>query len=161
MENNQFVSALRDEERRLEHEISILENELEEIQRMIKRRSADQVAQLPLPIGPTVRQTEHSSKQVRGPVEAVRSLFDESPEKMWSPIEIKNRLEIMKNEGTLQSNTKRLFGAVHTALGSLVHSKYVIKHPKNRTTGVPTYSKAVSKQGSTSAPNAALQTKVE
>ena len=78
-----------------------------------------------------------------GPLEAVRQVFDQAPEKHWPPQEITQRLEDLRRRNLLTAKTPKLSNATHTALNSLRESGYIIRHEKDGPAGLPTYSKAV------------------
>ena len=76
---------------------------------------------------------QNDGKEV-GPTEAIKMLFENQPNKKWRPSEIITKLQILVETGKIKFTTERtpeLF--VHSSLGSLTKSKYLIKrrpHPK-------------------------------
>lgn len=141
MEDNDFIAKLKRDEHKLQAEITAKQQDLDAIRRVILLYAGK--PEQPLEIG-------SPGEQSSGPLEAVRSLFDEAPAKRWGPPEIKGRLEKLREENKLASSAKNLFGAVHTAIASLERSGYIRKHESANGKSAPTYSKKVLQSESAS-----------
>lgn len=151
METGPVIIDLRKEEKLLQEkidslqaELSSTETELSYVRRMIQRNTQDQSKQQPVFPSLESQQVPEQAQGLR-PTEALREVFNEAPHKRWSPVELKERLEKLRSENRLQSTSRRLWGATHTALGALMHSGYIQKHTDGKS---PTYSKKVSQYGS-------------
>lgn len=62
-----------------------------------------------------------------GICEVIKKMFDEDPQKDWTPPALRDELQKMRTKGLLKSKAKKLLSSVHLPLQRLVRNEYVKK----------------------------------
>lgn len=57
--------------------------------------------------------------------EAIKQIINLQPDKIWTPVQVRNELVIMQRRGTYHSPSKNILPAVHVALKRLVNKQFV------------------------------------
>lgn len=61
------------------------------------------------------------------PIDAIRKIFKANPRKAWKPGELRDELQIMREQGSLSSKAKDLLFLTHSCLKSLIKNGEIIK----------------------------------
>ena len=116
-----MVEALRTGIGEYTKQIEELEAEREVAKRMLARFSGNGRAEIKGVV--TISKTN-----ILGPTEALKSLFDTSPNKRWKAVELRDRMREMKESGELKSTSKELLKSVYYLLRRFKDREYIEKH---------------------------------
>ena len=139
MDDKQFETALADRRgilmgkvKALQRDLGVTQEQLAAVDTLLKD------TQLPLPISSKgtnepILDSDHSV----GPVDAIIDLFRSHESRAWTPPELRDQLQRLKDEGKLLSNSENLLGSVHTVLKPLLKKKAIER--AERRGGKPAY----------------------
>ena len=128
MDDKQFEAALADRRRflmgkvmALQRDLGVAQEQLAAVDTLLKD------TQLPLPISSkgTNEPILDSDHSVVGPVSAIIDLFRSHESRVWTPPELRDQLQRLKDEGKLLSNSENFLGTVHTVLKPLLKRKAI------------------------------------
>ena len=127
MDDKQFETALADRRRFLNGKVKALQRDLGVAQEQLA--AVDTLlkdTQLPLSISSNgtnepILDSDHSV----GPVDAITDLFRSHESRAWTPPELRDQLQRLKDEGKLLSNSENFLGSVHAVLKPLLKNKTI------------------------------------
>ena len=128
MDSNQiFINELTRERERILLDIQKLKSELEVIQRLLAKRVSSES---------DLMTDSYIMKQQRRPLQAIKKIFSDSPKKDFTPGQLRDELQRLRDNKSLKSNASNLLSVTHSALKSLVKKNLIVK---NDMTDPPSY----------------------
>lgn len=120
MEKQNILTELLKEKETIRMQVATLNEDLEAVNRLLKRFSKNQQIEIQI-------STQLPQPDALGLTEAIRQLFEQYPEKEWSPAEIRNRLNEMKLRGEINSEAKDFLPSTHLIIKKLINNDFVEK----------------------------------
>ncbi len=136
MDDNKNISeTLKELKKQIVEQIESLKVDLEAVERLLKKHSVIKDAQLPI-----FSNISLALDKAVGPTKAIMQIFNGSPNKAWTPSELRDKLSEIKENGLLSTNAIDLLSVVHTVLGAHVKNGSIIKDSNKR---IPTYRRKI------------------
>lgn len=132
-DNKNISETLKDLKKQIVKQIESLKTDLEAVERLLKKHSVIEDAQLPI-------FSNISLDKAVGPTKAIMQIFNSSPNKAWTPSELRDKLFEIKEKGLLSTNAIDLLSVVHTVLGAHVKNGSIIKDSTKR---IPEYRRKI------------------
>lgn len=120
MYKNSMLADLLKERELIRMQMHVLRDDLEAVNRLLKRFSKNQQAELPI-------STQLPQLNVLGLTEAVKQFFENFPDKEWAPAELRDRLKEMRRRGELKSGAKDFLPTIHMIIRKLIEKDFIYK----------------------------------
>jgi len=115
---NHWLESLRSREAKLVQSIAELQADLLSVRRLIAREEA--------PFEALTRDLVPSNR-ARKPSEAVRELFRSDPPKHWRAPEVRDAVQLLRDQGRVASESANLLTTVHSILQRLLTDEFIGK----------------------------------
>lgn len=125
--------TLKGLKKQIVEQIESLKADLEAVERLLKKHSLKEDGQLPL-------FDDNTSNEAMKPTEALLKIFNDNPNKSWTPSELRDEFVKLKERNLLLTESKSLLSAIHTILQMHVKNGDIIKdYSKN----IPEYRRKI------------------
>jgi hypothetical protein len=128
-DNRNIINPLKELKKQIVEQRESLKTDLEAVERLLKKHSSSEENQLP------IFAKESFNKKIK-PTEAIMQLFNNDPNKAWTPSKLRDELLKLKSKGLLITESSDLQSTVHSILRLKVNNGTLIKDSTKR---IPTY----------------------